>query len=170
MTCGIAIPVEGHVVLASGSRILAGTHRMPDLEKILPLCGFQTLCSGTLYAERRCRKLLVEQRASIQGKADVNLEQWADAIANLEIPSELGAEFILAKGRELYRIDTDGAFYPNLKTYQTIGSGGDIALGYLGASRAPKTVEQAKKLALNCLKFVSEHMVCEGPPFTVEVT
>lgn len=161
MTCGIAIPVDGQVVLASGSRILAGTRKLPPMDKILTLPGGHTaLSAGTLTAERKALVLL---------KPDLSMRSWTDLMINLDIPSDDGVEFLVAKDGCLWRVDTDGIFYEDIQICQTIGSGADIALGYLGASRTPKTVKQAETLALRCLAFVSEHLVCEGPPFTVEV-
>lgn len=169
MTCGIAIPVEGKVVLASGSRILAGTHMLPEMNKVLSLPGgYTALSAGTLKAERRALVALRNLIANHPGESDI-LTMWTDLLVGLDIPSDDGMEFLIAKDGCLWQLDTDGTFYEDLKTFQTIGSGESIAFGYLGASSTPKTVVQAKALALRCLKFVSQHMVCEGPPFTVEV-
>lgn len=163
MTCGIAIPVDGKIVLASGTRILADTHIMPQMNKVLTLPGgYMALSAGTLKAERRALAALRELK-----KPD--LAVWTDALVAMDIPSDDGMEFLLAKDGKLWQLDTDGTFYENLQTFKTIGTGADVAFGFLGASRTPQTVKQAKALALRCLKFVSEHMVCEGPPFTVEV-
>jgi len=169
MTTGIAIPIGGHVVLASGSRVLADTHLMPNMNKIVTLeLGYMTLGAGCLKAFRSCFReyeLLAEV-----GDFDNIIRIWCDKISDLNIESDDGAEFLVAKGCRLWLVDTDGTYYENITTPMTVGSGADMAKGFLGGSPRPKTVEQAKKLALKALHFVSQHMVCEGPPFTVEVT
>jgi len=170
MTCGIAIPVDGKVVLASGSRILAGTHKMPDSKKILKIGAFTAVSAGMLKAER----LSLIQFYAISSPAPISfpqlIETWANSLVELNIPSEDGIEFLVAVGDCLWFVDSDGVVMEHSEGFLTIGSGGDMARGFLGASKKPKTVEEAEKLALRCLKYVSLHMVCEGPPFATEVT
>lgn len=164
MTCGIAIPVAGKVVLATGSRVLHDTRKLPDIPKILTLTGgFSALSAGTLTAESLALK-------AYRGMSSKSIDKWADLLVGLDLKADdTGVEFLVVREGNLWRIDTDGVLYSNLKVLQTIGSGADMAFGYIGASKPPTTVKQAEALALRCLKFVSQHMVCEGPPFITKV-
>lgn len=159
MTCGLCIPVpeEGLIVLASGSRILSGTLKFPDVSKIMNLPGdYTAISAGQMSVERKILKGFEElDEPGIAGFADI-IADVCDEVDN--------AEFIIARDGEAWQIDADGVIY-KLSKVQTIGTGADMAKGFLGACRKPKTVAQAKRLALKCLKFVSSQYVCEGPPF-----
>ena len=158
MTCGLCIPIpeEGVVVLASGSRILSGTLKFPDVSKILSLPGgYTAISAGQMSVERSILK-------GFDALDEPDMIGFADVISH--VCDEDNAEFIIAKDGEAWQIDSDGVIF-SLSSVQTLGTGGDMAKGFLGACRKPKTVAQAKRLALKCLKFVSSQYVCEGPPF-----
>lgn len=133
---------------------MSGTRLEHPVPKIHLAAGYTIVAAGSLGSIHRWIR-----RCAALESADI------DTLAELaaSVP-ESHLEAIVVRRGELWILDGDGVAL-SASGPQAIGSGSDVARGYLGASPAPRSVAAARRLALRALGFVATVYVCEGPPF-----
>lgn len=163
MTCLIAIPVAGRVVLACDTLILEGDIRHPPASKMREVApGMWLAWCGELGAGQHAARALqaVDEELS-----------WGDLdrIAGL-LREEVGqgSSFLLVAEGGIAAIDADGA----VCVYEepiALGSGALFALGFMAAHEPCATVSEARALALDALEACAQLQASVGAPFLVEV-
>lgn len=164
MTCGISIPVpnEGKIVFAIGSRVLSGMLIKPDMEKFFEFTEMEGMFSG-----------IVDTVCYIDyyfGDIEEGDPLWLAAeMKDLRLDEETeGVEFLAIYKQEQWYLTTNGLCV-KVEGFQAIGDGSDFALGYLGSKKTPKTVQEARNLALKALEYVCSRTVSESKPFNIKV-
>jgi len=119
--------------------------------------------------------------AGSAGATDLIADEWMKSTGSLDAiqkllradlktrPDGIDATFLWAGSAGLRALDGCGSVSRSKFSYCAVGSGEEIAIGYLGASKLVRTLDDAESLAKRTLSFVSQCVCNVRPPFQVEV-